>query len=74
MTTWKAEMKEALDEQIPVTKVQPNGRKVNWVSNDTRTLMTDRDKARLKATTTDNKEDWLIFRKLRKQSNKQTKN
>ena len=58
-------MKTALDEQIPIKKVQPSKNKKNWVSEDTVKLIKTRDKLRKTAVDSNLTEDWNEFRRTR---------
>ena len=58
-------MRRALDQQIPVARIQPCGRKRNWISENTKNCMILRDAARSNANATNEANDWSEFRKWR---------
>ena len=64
-------MRTALDEQIPVRKVQPSNKKQSWVSQEIVQLIKTRNQLRDIAANTDTTEDWSNFKKTR---NKVTEN
>ena len=58
-------MKSALDEQIPVRRVQPKNKMKSWVTSETAEMIKERNTQRTTAVNTDSVEDWNKFRKTR---------
>ena len=56
---------EILDQLAPMTKVQLNKKHKNWLSTETRKLMTLRDSTRNQARTTNSAATWLDYKSLR---------
>ena len=59
-----------LEKLAPMRKYQSRGKRSDWVSNNTKTLMTARDKMRDRAVQTGSQEDWGEYRRLRNLCNK----
>ena len=57
----------------PVRKYQIRNKYAPWLTNSSKSLLTDRDLAQKKATETGNDDDWKTFRKLRNQLNSRLK-
>ena len=55
-------MKSALDEQIPIVKVQPSGRRASWVTSRTKEIIKIRDAAKIKARQSNSEDDWKLYR------------
>ena len=62
-----------LDEMAPVRKYQIRNKYAPWLTNASKSLLTDRDLAQKKASETGNDDDWKTFRKLRNQLNSRLK-
>ena len=56
-------LQTTLDLAAPIMKLQPTGRQKNWLSNETRDMIKDRDFLKEIAVETNDDEDWRIFRK-----------
>ena len=54
-----------LNMEAPMGIVQSRTNYNSWITDETKVLMLERDKARLKAKMTDNVIDWEIYRQLR---------
>ena len=61
----ETKLREALDSQIPVKQIQTRKDHRSWMSRRTNETMEARDNARVKATTTDNSNNWKEFRTQR---------
>ena len=61
----ESNLRQILDELIPILKVQPSGRKKRWISTQTQEEIKLRDGLRAEAVRTDSTEDWDKFRKCR---------
>ena len=56
---------EILNELAPLAKTQPRKSRSDWISNQTKNLMKQRDNVRDKAVTSSQREDWQEYRTLR---------
>ena len=59
-------LRRILDNQIPVTKIQPNGAGKTWIKDATKELIKQRDNLKLLAHNTNNQQDWYNYRLIEK--------
>ena len=58
-------LKEALEKFIPIEKVQRKKDQKSWKTIETRKMMEDRDRERVKAAESNDDDDWKSYRKMR---------
>ena len=71
---FETKLLEVLNELAPMQKYQPRNKRSDWISNETKSLMTRRDIMREQAVRTSQQEHWQDYRRLRNLCNRGVKN
>ena len=75
IATYEFESKivKILDEIAPIKVIQPRSKRCDWISQDTKRLMRERDSTRDRAVASNQMEEWNRYRKLKNECNTRVK-